>query len=78
MTTRRARFERQAMQEERLEKRREERQFVRDLEKARETLGSVIEQAERGSVLAFGTLEDFSEQMNGIYAQADRLEDNER
>ena len=60
----------------RVSKAREER-FVESLEKARDTLDSVIEQAERGSSLTLDTLEDFSEQMDRVYSQAERMEEGE-
>lgn len=75
MTTRRSRFERRGV-ERRMQKRREE-QFVESLEKARDMLNSVIEQAERGSALTLGTLEQFSDEMSEIYEQARRM-DGER
>ena len=57
----------------RLTKAREER-FVKSLEEARDTLDSVISQAEQGDARTFDALEDFSEQMNGVYSQAERIE----
>ena len=66
MTTRN-RFER------RMQKAREER-FVKGLTDARDRLDSVIEQAERGSSLTLDSLRDFSEQMERVYSQAERME----
>ena len=59
----------------RIQKAREER-FVKSLEEARETLDSVIEQAERGGVgeRTLDSLQDFSEQMERVYTQAQRME----
>ena len=57
----------------RMQKAREQR-FVKSLEEARETLDSVIGQAERGSARTLDTLESFSEQMDAIYEQAERIE----
>ena len=58
----RRQVERRASQEERLEKA-QERRFVKSLEEARDTLDSVIEQAERGSALTMDTLQDFSDEI---------------
>ena len=57
----------------RIQKRREER-FVKSLEEARETLDSVIGQAERGSMRTLDTLEQFSDAMDAIYDQVERME----
>ena len=57
----------------RLTKAREGR-FVKSLEEARDTLDSVIERAEQGDAPTFNVLEDFSEQMERVYSQAERLE----
>ena len=57
----------------RLTKAREER-FVKSLEEARDTLDSVISQAEQGDARTFDALEDFSEEMARIYEQAERME----
>ena len=76
MTTRRTRFERNTDRiERRLEKRREER-FVKGLEDARDTLDDVIEQATMGDSKALDALADFSEQMERVYSQAERMEDD--
>ena len=73
MTTRnRTRVERRGV-ERRLTKAREER-FVKSLTDARDTLDDVIEQATTGDSKAFDALEDFSEQMDRIYSQAERME----
>ena len=76
MTTRRARFEREAT-ERRLEKRREER-LIKGLESARNTLTAVIKQVDSGDSRAFYSLEQFSDEMDRIYRQAERMEYRER
>lgn len=58
---------------ERLEKRREER-FVKSMTDAHDTLYYVIWRAENGNSRAFGSLEDFGEQTDGICRQSKRLE----
>ena len=65
MTTRHAR--------RRLEKAREER-FVKSLADARDVLDEAIEKAEHGGSQVFDTLEDFREQMDRVYRQAELLE----
>ena len=57
----------------RIQNAREER-FVKSLEGARDKLDSVIAKAERGSPLTLNALEDFSEQMERVYSQAERIE----
>ena len=71
MTTR-SRVERRAT-ERRISKAREER-FVKSLTDARDTLDGVIEQATMGDSKALDALEDFSEQMDAVYEQAERME----
>ena len=56
-----------------IQKAREER-FVKSLEQARETLDEVIEKAEQGDSDAFDSLQSFSEQMDRVYTQAERME----
>lgn len=58
----------------RLEKARQDR-FVKQLEEARDILDGVLEKAERGSPLAFDSLEQFSRDMDRIYRHAERMED---
>ena len=58
----------------RVSKRREEREFVESLEKARDTLDRTIAQAERNSALTLDTLEQFSDEMGEIYDVARRME----
>ena len=72
----RHRVERRADRQERMEKA-QERRFIKGLTDARDTLDSVIEQAERGSSRTLDTLEDFSEQMNAVYGVAERMEEKE-
>lgn len=74
MTTRnRTRVERRGV-ERRLTKTGEER-FVKSLTDARDTLDDVIEQATMGDSKALDALVDFSEQMERVYSQAERLEE---
>lgn len=60
----------------RIQKAKEER-FIKSLEEARETLDSLIEQAERGSSRTLDTLEQFSDEMDKVYSQARRMEGGE-
>lgn len=57
----------------RIQKATEER-FIKSLEEARETLDSVISQAERGSARTLDTLQDFSDEMDTIYDVAEKME----
>ncbi len=72
MTTR-SRVERRAT-ERRISKAREER-FVKSLTDARDALDDVIEQATMGDSKAFDALDDFSDEMDRIYSQAERMEE---
>ena len=72
MVTRRSRVEHRSI-ERRLTKAREER-FVKSLEDARVTLDEVIEKAEDGDIDVFDMLQNFSEQMERVYTQAQRME----
>ena len=77
MTTRRSRFER-GSSEQRIEKARLER-FIKNATESRELLDTVIEEATAGDMdKALDSLVEFDQQIERVYTQGRRMDENER
>lgn len=61
----------------RYSKQRHEARFAKSLSDASNMLDNVIEKAQDGNAGAFDELERFSKQMDRIYRQAERIEDDD-
>ena len=77
MTTRRSRFERRSS-EQKIEKARLER-FIKNATESRELLDTVIEEATAGDMdKALDSLVEFDQQIERVYTQGRRMDENER